>query len=65
MVINSTNINKMNILTELVKHKKDIGNPGPGLIQAQKCGGVKPVYGIPIPLLDNWISNGNTYLNTK
>ena len=64
MVINSTNINKMNILTELIKYKKDIGNPGPGLIQAQKCGGVKPVYRMPI-LLDNWISNGNTYLNTQ
>jgi hypothetical protein len=22
-----------------------IGNPGPGLVQAQKCGGVKPVNG--------------------
>jgi len=24
----------------------DVGNPGPGLGQAQKCGGVKPVKGI-------------------
>jgi hypothetical protein len=25
----------------------DVGNPGPGLVQAQKCGGVKPVKGFP------------------
>ena len=57
MVINSTNINKNKksplILTELTEHKKyltyDIGNPGPGLWRAQKCGGVKPVNGIPTP----------------
>jgi hypothetical protein len=24
-----------------------VGNPGPGLGQAQKCGGVNPVNGIP------------------
>jgi hypothetical protein len=29
----------------------DAGNPGPGLGQAQKCGGVKPDNGIPTPLL--------------
>jgi len=29
--------------------------------QAHTYGGVKPVNGIPIPSLDNWISNGNTY----
>ena len=40
-------------------------NPDPGLEQAQKCvcvcvggGGGKPVN-----LRDNWISNGNTYIN--
>jgi hypothetical protein len=45
----------------------DVGNPGPGLMQAQQCGRVKPVNGIPTlrgqvqaPTLDNWISNGNT-----
>ena len=27
----------------------DIGNPGPGLGQAHKCGRVKPVNGIPTP----------------
>jgi hypothetical protein len=26
-------------------------------------GGVKPVNGNPIPPLDNWIQNGNTYIN--
>jgi len=36
----------------------DVGNPVPGLGQAQKCGRVKPVNGIPnLPPLDNWISN--------
>jgi hypothetical protein len=55
MVYNSTNINKKNtkhlILTYLTEHKKtmtyDVGNPGPGLGQAQQCGGVKTVNGIP------------------
>ena len=27
--------------------KYDVGNPGPGLGQALKCGGVEPVNGIP------------------
>jgi hypothetical protein len=37
----------------------DIGNPGPDLGQAQKCGRLKLVNGIPtLPL-----SNGNTYIN--
>ena len=39
------------ILTEFTVHKKTtayyIGNPGPGLGQAQKCGGVKLVNGNP------------------
>jgi hypothetical protein len=55
MVINSTNINKNEqsplILTELTEHKDtatcDVGNPGLGLEQAQRCGEVKPVNGIP------------------
>ena len=39
------------IFTELAEHKKktttyDVGSPGPGLGQAQKCGGVKSIYGI-------------------
>jgi hypothetical protein len=33
----------------------DVGNPGPGMGQAQKCGRIKPVKKI------KWISNGNTY----
>ena len=50
-VINCINTNKK-ILTELAEHKKksmtyDTGNPGPGLGQAQKCGRIKPVTGIP------------------
>jgi hypothetical protein len=55
MVTNSTNINKTNnhllILTELAEQKNtttyEIGNTGPGLGRAQKCGGVKQVNGIP------------------
>ena len=56
MVINSTIINKTNnqsplILTELIEHQKkhDIQrwNLGPGLGQAQKGGGFKPVNRIP------------------
>jgi hypothetical protein len=53
MVINSTNIKKMNnqritlILAELTEHIEtttcDIGNSGPGCGQAQKCGGVKQI----------------------
>ena len=31
--------------------------------QIQQYGGVKPVYGIPTPLLNNWISKANTYVN--
>ena len=51
MVINSTNINKTNnhhhlssLLNSLNTEKTttyDVGNPDPGLGQAQKCGGVK------------------------
>ena len=33
----------------------DVGNPCPGMGQAQKCGRIKPVKKI------KWISNGNTY----
>ena len=29
------------------KKTYDIGNPGPGLEQAQKCGRVKPIIGVP------------------
>jgi hypothetical protein len=58
MVNNSTNINKINnhLSSLLTEHKKnmtyDVGNPDSGIGQAQKCGGVKPVNGIPtLPLL--------------
>jgi hypothetical protein len=46
MVINSININKTNnhLSSWLTEHKKiktyDVGNPGPGLGQAHKCGRV-------------------------
>ena len=53
MVNNSTNINKKRKKTtfspQIIEHKKtktfDVGNPGPGLGQAQKCGGVKTING--------------------
>jgi len=54
MVINFTNINKMNnhLSTDLTEYKKTMtfyfGNSGPGLGQAQQYGGVKSVNGIPI-----------------
>jgi hypothetical protein len=42
------------ILAELSEHKKittyDAWNPDPGLGQAQTCGRVKPVNGIPLML---------------
>ena len=63
MVINSTDINKVNNhLSSSLNTKEtmtyDVGNPNPGLGQAQKIcvcvwkgGGVKPVNGIPNPSL--------------
>jgi hypothetical protein len=55
MDINSTNTNKTNshllFLLNSLNTKKtttyDVGNTGPGLGQAHKGGGVKPVNGIP------------------
>jgi len=52
MVNNSTNINKTNNdlspqIIELKKRLKYVGNPDPGLRQAQKYGRVKPIIGIP------------------
>jgi hypothetical protein len=48
------------VLIELTGHKKtmtyNVGNRGHGLGQAQTCGGVKLVTGIPIIPLDNWSS---------
>jgi hypothetical protein len=56
MVNNSNNINKTNnhLSTQNIEHKKKpitygIGNSGPGLEQAQQCGRVKPINGIPTP----------------
>ena len=43
------------ILTELTKITPFYFELG----QAQKCSGAKLVNGIPIPPLDNWISNSN------
>ena len=49
MVNNFTIINKINNLLspQTIERKKttayDFRNPDPGLVQAQKCGGVKPV----------------------
>ena len=41
--------------SQLIEHKKrpttyDIGNPGPGLEQTQKCGRSKPINGV-VPFL--------------
>jgi hypothetical protein len=56
IINNSININKRNSPQNILSTKKtmtyDVGNPGPGLEQAQKCDGVKPVNEIPtLPLL--------------
>jgi hypothetical protein len=55
MVNNFTNINKMNNHLSSFEPKKimryGVGNPGPGLEQAQNCSWVKLVHGIPtLPL---------------
>jgi hypothetical protein len=64
MVNNSSNVNKIELLPLTSNHwtqKKDHNIwQEPGLEQAQKCGMVKPVNGIPTPpSLDNWIFNEN------
>ena len=50
MINNSPNIIKTNIylLSTSLNMTYDVGNPGPGLGQTQKCGEVKPVNGISI-----------------
>ena len=55
-IMNSTNINKQNnhLSSQLNSLNtktttSDVGNPGPGLGQAQQCGRVKPINGIPVP----------------
>jgi hypothetical protein len=63
MVNNSNNINTKKTVTD------DVVNPGPGLGQAQKGGGVKSVNGIPLPPTldlnsdDNKINNNLSPLN--
>jgi len=42
---NTSDLNSMN--TKIKTMTYDIGNPGHGLVQAQKCGRIKPVNGIP------------------
>jgi hypothetical protein len=68
MVNNSANINKTynDLLTFSLNTKKtttcDIGNPGPGLGQAQKCGEVKPVSMFLINIQEmNFIADQNQY----
>jgi len=56
------------ILTEFTEQTNnrtcDVGNPGPGLGQAQKCVGGKPVNGIPtIP--SYYIHNSNVSLDKR
>ena len=45
--------------------KKPRHDVGPGLGQAQKCVGVKPVNGIPTLHLLIWILNGNNLLSSE
>ena len=47
----------LNFLNRKETTTYDVGNLGPGLGQAHKCGGVKPANRIPNPSLENWISN--------
>jgi len=59
MVNNSTNIIKTNLSSQLSEHNKktttyDNGNPGSGLGQAQICGRVKLVNGLPIISCTQW-----------
>ena len=60
MVINSTNINKTNnhleiILSEITKHKNDY----------EYVAGLKQLKQSQSSPLNNWISNGNTYINKR
>jgi hypothetical protein len=42
----------------------DVESPGPGMAQAQTCGGANSVNGgTNSPHLDNWTSNDNTYIS--
>ena len=62
MVNNSTNINKMNnqlLLNTQYTMIYDVRNPGPGLGQTQRSGGIKQIDPNRSPL-DSWISNNNS-----
>ena len=66
MVNNSTNEQSPPTLTcwTQKRPRHDIGNPGPGLWQAQKCDRVKMVNVISTPpFLISESPNGNTYIN--
>lgn len=44
----------------------DVESPGPGMAQAQTCGGANSVNGgTNSPHLDNWTSNDNTHINKR
>jgi hypothetical protein len=58
-----TTTSQLNSLNTKKTMTHDVGNAGPGLEKTQKYGRVKLVNGIPTPLLDSWVSNGNTYIN--
>ena len=45
--------------------KRTVGDPGPGLGQAHKCGELNPLVGPPSYPLSNWISNENTLKKTS
>jgi hypothetical protein len=58
---NKTNNHLWNFTHRTQKYMAyDIGNSGTCLGQAHKW--VKPVNEFPTSTLDNWISNGNTYI---
>ena len=60
--------NEHSLLTLTRKTKQittyNVGNPSPSLRQEQNYGDVEPINEIQPLLLANWISNGNTYINT-
>ena len=71
MAIDFSKMNKTNnhLSPSLTEYKKimiyGVGNVGPDLSQAQTCGGVKPVNGIPTPPLDNRNLNVITFINKR
>ena len=72
MVNNSTNVNKTNnkLSPQTIEQTKKtttfgVGNPGPGLRQAQKYDMDKPVNCITTLHFDTWILNGKTDINKR